>query len=187
MYDKHHLVLRIETTVSDVSFFKRHRKVEHRQGPSSRQLAPVKKSIYSLIIRARSCLAAAGDICSACPLSTKSAGVRALDRVSEDRRDEDRLIKGLNFFKRSEQALLRALQAPQFNIRGMRRVDLIAFVPNSSPVALSRQLNRIRRLGLIKRVAGAYRSYLTCLGRVAIAAPCCVTEMHIVPAPARAR
>src|SRR5271165_17388 len=188
MYDKHHLVLRIETTVNDVSFFKHHRKVEHRQGPSSRQLAPVKKSIYSLIDL--------GEILLGCcrrylqylsALDDHSAGVRALDRLSEDRRDEDRLIKGLNFFKRSEQALLRALQAPQFNIRGVRRADLIAFVPNSSPAALSRQLNRIRRLGLIKRVAGTYRYYLTCLGRGAIAAACCVTKMHIVPALARPR
>ena len=45
----------------------------------------------------------------------------------------------------------------------------------------------IRRPGLIKRVASAYRSYLTCLGRVAIAAAYCVTERHIVPALARAR
>src|SRR5580704_9571711 len=31
MYDKHGMVLRIETTTNDVSFFKHHRKVEHRQ------------------------------------------------------------------------------------------------------------------------------------------------------------
>jgi hypothetical protein len=49
MYDKFGSVLRIETTTNDVSFFKHHRKVEHRQGPPTRALAPVKKSIYSLI------------------------------------------------------------------------------------------------------------------------------------------
>ena len=49
MYDKHGIVLRIETTTNDVSFFKHHRKVEHRTGPATRELAPVKKSIYSLI------------------------------------------------------------------------------------------------------------------------------------------
>jgi hypothetical protein len=32
MYDKLGVVLRIETTTNDVSFFKHHRKVEHRQG-----------------------------------------------------------------------------------------------------------------------------------------------------------
>src|SRR5260370_30182587 len=49
MSDKYGCVLRIETTINDVSFFKHHRKVEHRQGPPTRVLAPVKKTIYSLI------------------------------------------------------------------------------------------------------------------------------------------
>jgi len=120
-------------------------------------------------------------------LDDHSAGVRALDRLSEDRRDEDRLIKGLNFFKRSEQALLRALQRPQFNIRGLRRVDLTAFVPGLSPAALSRQISRMRGLGLIKRVAGTYRYYPTRLGRAAIAAACSITEMRIIPTLAAAR
>jgi len=187
MYDKFHLVLRIETTANDVSFFKHHRKVEHRQGPSSRQLASVKKSIYSLIDLREillGCCRRYLQYLSA--LDDHSDGVRALDRLSEDRRDQDRPIKGLNFFKRSEQALLRALQAPQFNIRGLRRADLAALVPSLGPTALSRQLNRMRRLGLIKRVTGTYRYYLTRLGRGAIAAACCITEMHIIPALALA-
>jgi hypothetical protein len=49
MYDKFGCVLRIETTANDVSFFQHHRKVEHRDGPPTRALAPVKKTIYSLI------------------------------------------------------------------------------------------------------------------------------------------
>ena len=36
MYDKAGIVLRIETTTNDVSFFKHHRKVEHRNGPATR-------------------------------------------------------------------------------------------------------------------------------------------------------
>ena len=40
MYDKFHLVQRVETTANDVSFFKHHRRVEHRQGPSSRNWRP---------------------------------------------------------------------------------------------------------------------------------------------------
>ena len=42
MYDKFESVLRIETTTNDVSFFKHHRKVEHRQGPPTRAFAPSK-------------------------------------------------------------------------------------------------------------------------------------------------
>ncbi len=48
MYDKLGLVLRIETTVNNVSFFKHYRKVEHRDGTQSRKLAQMKKGIYSL-------------------------------------------------------------------------------------------------------------------------------------------
>jgi hypothetical protein len=41
MYDKFGIILRIETTTNDVSFFKHHRKVEHRQGPATRALAQI--------------------------------------------------------------------------------------------------------------------------------------------------
>ena len=188
MYDKFNLVLRIETTVNDVSFFKHHRKVDHRQGPSTRELASVKKSIYSLIDLRElllGCCRRYLEYLSA--LDDHSAGARALDRLSQDHRDQDRIIKGLNFFNCSEQALLRALHRPQFNIRGLRRADLAAFVPSLNPAALSRQLKRMRRLGLIKRVAATYRYYLTRLGRAAIAAACAITEMRIVPALTVAR
>jgi hypothetical protein len=49
MYDKSGIVRRIETTTNDVFFFKHHRKVKHRDSPPIRELAAVKKSIYSLI------------------------------------------------------------------------------------------------------------------------------------------
>ena len=40
MYDKFGCVLRIETTTNDVSFFKHHRKVEHRR-PTRIVVVPV--------------------------------------------------------------------------------------------------------------------------------------------------
>jgi hypothetical protein len=48
LYDKQALVLRIETTVNDVSFFSHHRQVEHRDGTKETKLAPMQKTIYSL-------------------------------------------------------------------------------------------------------------------------------------------
>jgi DNA-binding HxlR family transcriptional regulator len=47
---------------------------------------------------------------------------------------------------------------------------------------LSRQLARLRHLGVIKRVLGTYRYYLTRAGRAAIAAGRRVTEHTIIPA-----
>jgi hypothetical protein len=188
MYDKFARVLRLETTTNDVSFFKHHRKVEHRDRHSTRELAPLKKSIYSLIDLREillGCNRRYLEFLSA--IEDTSSGQRELTRLTEPQREGDRIIKGLNFFARTEQNLLRALQRPEFNIHGMRRANLTAFVPELSPSRLSRQLHRLRSLGLIKRVTRSYRYYLTRLGRSAIAAACSLTQFHIIPALAQAK
>jgi hypothetical protein len=188
MYDKFGRVLRLETTTNDVSFFKHHRKVEHRSGPSSREIAPLKKSIYSLIDLREillGCNRRYLEFLSA--LEDASSGERDLARLTEPRREGERTVKGLNFFEPTERRLLRALQRPEFNIHGMRRADLKAFVPDMSPSCLSRQLHRLRSLGLLKRVTRSYRYYLTRLGRGAIAAASCLTEFQIIPALAAAK
>ena len=183
MYDKFGCVLRIETTTNDVSFFKHHRKVEHRQGPATRALAPVKKTIYSLkdlreILfgcnrRYLAHLAALDDF---------SAGVRALDRLTKPRSVDGKSVKGINFFDPIDKALLHAMQNPRVNIAGIRRADLLALLDQLSPDRLSRQLRRLRDIGLIKRVTGTYRYYLTRIGRAATAALCRLTQSIIIPA-----
>jgi len=182
MYDKFARILRLETTTNDVSFFKHHRKVEHDDGTSTRELAPLKKSIYSLI-DLREILAGCNrrylEFLSA--LEDTASGARDLAKLTEAQHEGERTIKGLNFFERSEQALLRALQRPEFNIHGVRRADVKPYV-GLSDSALSRQLHRLRALGLIKRVTRSYRYYLTRLGRAAIAAACSLTQFYIVPA-----
>jgi len=50
IYNKCKRILRIETTINDVSIFNHHRKVEYRNATSTRELASLKKSIYSLIL-----------------------------------------------------------------------------------------------------------------------------------------
>lgn len=182
MYDKFGCVLRIETTTNDVSFFKHHRKVEHRQGPPTRALAPVKKSIYSLIDLREvlfGCNRRYLEHLSA--LDDFSAGVRALDRLTRPRTVDNKTVKGINFFDPTDNALLHALQDPRVNIAGVRRADLLPLPDQLSPDRLSRQLRRMRDIGVIKRVTGTYRYYLTRMGRAATAAICRVTESIIVP------
>jgi hypothetical protein len=183
MYDKFGLVLRLETTTNDVSFFKHHRKVEHRDKPATRQLAPVKKSIYSLHdLR---------DILLGCnkrylaflsTLDDFSAGVRALNKVTRPRSAKGKSVKPINFFSPTDQSLLRALLRPGFNIAGVRRSDLVSLVAELSPSALSRHLARLRHIGIIRRINGTYRYYLTRIGRAAVAAGCYLTENILVPA-----
>src|ERR1700746_3304028 len=183
IYDKFGLVLRIETTTNDVSAFKHYRKVEHRQSPTTRALVPVRKTIYSLKDLREillSCNRRYLEYLSS--LDDFSASIRALDRLTQPRPVKGRNLKGLNFFSRAEQTLLAALQRPGFNIAGLRRADLLPIFTQCSPATLSRQLARLRQLGVIKRVTGTYRYYLPRAGRAAIAAGRRLTEQTIIPA-----
>ena len=182
MYDKCGIVLRIEVTCNDVSFFKHHRKVEHRDRPPTRDLAPVKKSIYSLIDLREIFLGCNQRyLAHLSSLDDFSAGVRALDRLTKPRLLDGSTIKGVNFFDPSDAALLRALQNPRVNIAGIRRAHLLPAMAMLSPGRLSRQLRRLRRLGVIKRVTGTYRYYLTKAGRAATAAAARLTRAMVVP------
>ena len=176
-------MLRIETTTNDVSFFKHHRKVEHRKRPPARGLAPVKKSIYSLIDLREILLGCNRRyLTHLSALDDFSAGVRALDRLTKPRQVEEKTVKGINFFEPGDAALLHALQNPRVNIAGIRRGDLLGELEMFSPSRLSRHLRRLRDLGVIKRVAGTYRYYLTKAGRAAIAAAERLTAATIIPA-----
>lgn len=116
-------------------------------------------------------------------LDDPTAGERDLQRLSHPRVGSDPSLKGLNFFNPVDHKLLRTLQCGEFNIHGWRRADLLARL-DISPSAMSRQLRRLRLLGLIKKVSHTYRYYLTQLGRAAIAAACSLTRFSIVPAMA---
>ena len=182
MYDKVGCVLRIETTTNDVSFFKHHRKVEHRQGPATYGLAPVKKSIYSLIDLREILLGCNRRyVAHLSALDDFSAGVRALERVTKPRAVGEKTVKGINFFEAGDSALLHALQNPKVNIAGIRRSDLLPELEMFSPNRLSRHLRRMLDLGVIKRVTGTYRYYLTKTGRAATAAAERLTQAVIVP------
>ena len=188
MYDKYGCVLRIETTTNDVSFFKHHRKVEHRQGPPTRVLAPVKKTIYSLIDLREIMLGCNRRyLAHLAALDDFSAGVRALNRLTKprSRRAEDPQGNQLLRPGRSCLAARATKPAGQHRRHPPRRPEALRGTPHR--LWLSRQLRRLRDLGVIKRVAGTYRYYLTRIGRAAIAAACSVTQFRIIPALALAR
>jgi hypothetical protein len=91
----------------DVSSFKHHRKVEHRKGPTTRDLAPVKKTIYSLPDLREillGCNRRYFTFLSA--LDDFSAGARAFDRLTTPHVVAGKTVKGINFFNPMEQRLL---------------------------------------------------------------------------------
>jgi len=102
--------------------------------------------------------------------------------VTRPRLVDGKSVKPINFFNRIEQRVLRALQSPASTIAGLRRADLITGLTDVSPSALSRYIARLRKLGLLKRIHGTYRYYLTKIGRAAVAACSHITENVLIPA-----
>ena len=148
MYDKYGIVLRIETTTNDVSFFKHHRKVEHRQGPPTRELAPVKKSIYSLIDLREILLGCNRRyLAHLSALDDFSAGVRALDRLTKPREVDGKTVKGINFFEPGDKRPAARLagpagqhrrHSPRRLVAGPRHVLADPAVAPAAPVARHR-------------------------------------------------
>ena len=69
---------------------------------------------------------------------------------------------------------MHALQNPRANIAGIRRSQLLPHLGMFSPT-------RLLDLGVIKRVTGTYRYYLTKAGRAATAAAERIIETVVVP------
>ena len=182
MYDKFGCVLRIETTVNDVSFFKHHRTVEHRDGHKSFELAPLKKSIYSLS-DLRELLLAANQryLAFVSQLSDPSGGHSALKHLAEPSVQNGRTYRGFNFFHATDECVLGTIARGEFAISGLRRNDLRQHLPQFSDSQLSRLLKRLRVHGLIKRVGHTYKHYLTAFGRRVIATALKLKHLVIIP------
>jgi hypothetical protein len=186
MYDKFGLVLRIETTVNDVSFFKHHRMVEQRDGTTTFKLAPLKKNIYSLK-DLRGLLSASNrrylEFISA--LEDPSVGTKALQKVSLPVTENGRTYRGFNFFSADDDLVLSSIVRGEYTISGMRNSNLQSYLPDKKPAWISRCLKRLRVHGLIKRVGRTYKYYLTDLGRRAVLTGLKLREMFIIPALAQ--
>ena len=186
MYDKQSLVLRIETTVNDVTFFKHHRKVEHRKGPSEIKLAPMQKTIYSLPAL-RELLAAANQryLGFLSELVDPSAGTARVQKIAEPVRKNDRTYRGFNFFHKDDLALFRAIIRGEFQISGFQNASLRRFLPGLSGPQVSRLLKRLRLHGLIKKIGHTYKYYLTQLGKQATLTALKMRELVIIPSMAQ--
>ena len=182
MYDKFGRVLRIETTVNDVTIFKHHRMVEHRDGTQSMKIAPVKKNIYSLGIMAK-LMAAANrrylDFLAA--LDDPSDGARKLPKVSESVRRKGRSHRGFNLFQAEDLAVFLAIARGEFAITGFRNLDLRRHLEKNGR-QVSRILKRLRLHGIIKIVGKRYKYYLTRLGRSVVSCALQLREHLVIPA-----
>jgi len=181
MYDKHGIVLRVETTSNDVTFFKHHRKVEHRDGTTSRKVAPLRKSIYSLI-DLRELLVAANmrylEFIAA--IDDPTSAIHDLDKTSRPTKKNGRSYRGFNMFSQTDLNLFRAIVEGGTNVSGFRNRDLQTRLGMSAR-QITAILKRLREHGLVKKVAKSFKYYLTALGRRVIIAGLKLREMALIP------
>jgi hypothetical protein len=181
MYDKLGRVLRIETTVNDVSFFQHHRRVEHRDGTFTMKVAPVKKTIYSLPALAELLEAANRRYLEfLASLDDPTAGMRELDRLGRRVHDGRRTHRGFNLFDGDDLKLFEILLRGEYLIRGFQNRHLQQALDRTSG-QVSRILKRLRTHGVVKKARGTYRYYLTKLGRGLLALALKLRRFYVVP------
>lgn len=184
LYDKFSHILRVETTTNDVSFFKHHRKVEHREGGFSMKDAPVKKTIHSLGI-VRELLDASNwrYISFISRLEDDSSGRKELGKVTRKVEDASgRAHRGINFFLKEDLELALAVLRPEHLISGVTTRLLRRLLPDWKGSRISRAIRRLREHGLLKKIGGMFKYYVTQVGAKVFTAAMRIREHEIIPA-----
>jgi hypothetical protein len=182
MYDKFGIVLRIEVTVNDVSFFQQYRQVHHRDGTQTTKWAPMKKTIYSLPALREVALAANRRYLKfISEVETPEVGVEKLHQLAETQTENNRRYKGFNLFMEEDTHLFRSLLRGEFTITGFTNKNLRQFLPHQNSGQVTRLLRRLRAHGLIKKVGRRYKYYLTEFGRHVALMALKLREMVVIP------
>jgi len=182
MYDKFGIILRIEVTVNDVSFFKHYRGVRHRNGERESKWAPMKKTLYSLaplqeLLRGsnRRYLEFISRI------ETPHVGVKLLNDLTRTMVENNHGYKGFNLLAESDAAFLRLLLRGEFAIHGFTCRDLRPLLPNKTAGQLGRLIKRLRVHRLIKKIGRTYKYYLTKIGAAVAVMAVKLRELYVIP------
>jgi hypothetical protein len=187
MYDKQSIVLRIETTINDVSFINHYRTVEHRDGTEERKIAPMKKSIYSLPDLQAFCQAANRRYIEFLwQLDDPTPGLKKVEKISEPVEHNERSYRGFNLFSGDDLDMLIAIVRGEFAMTGLRNAWLRKVIPHLTGAQVSRLLKRLFLHGLIKKAGRSYKYHLTTLGRQVCASALKLRELVVIPSLATA-
>ncbi|MCH8243225.1 MAG: MarR family transcriptional regulator [Planctomycetes bacterium] len=187
--DKFGRIRRMETTVNDVGFFRHYRRVEHRDGTSSRKQAPVQKTIDSLPVLRELCSAANRRYLQfVSTLQDPSHGVKKMRKIAQPVRAAGRdhpsggARRGFNLLDPRDEDLFQVVARGEHHISGFTNRSLPTVLTHKTSSQISRLLKRLRTHGLIKKIGRTYKYYLTKLGQAAIVAALKLRETLIVPA-----
>lgn len=183
MYDKRGIVLRIETTCNDVSFFRHYRTVIHRNGEHSAAVAPMRKALYNLAVELPRIMGACNRryLQFVSSLEEPTADTKALDKLTASVKRDGRTYRGFNFFLAEDRSLFEVLLRGEFNLGGLRNRDLRQRLPKLSPSQISHRIKRLRVHGVLKKVARSYNYHLTAFGRRVLATALRLQQTVVLP------
>lgn len=182
LYDKFGIMLRIETTTYDVSFFEHYRKVEHRDGTYETKVAHMKKGIYSLVPLKDIVFRSNGRYLEfISTLDDNRVGSVNLNKISKNVTEKNHTYKGFNFFNDDDQQIFLTIARGEFNIRGFQNKNLRTKLTEKTTSQICRIIKRLRVHGLIRKITHSYKYHLTTLGRKVIALGLKLKELVIIP------
>ena len=180
MYDKFGKVLRIETTVNNLNFFRTRRTVDKRDGTHEENIAPMRKSIFSLT-QLRSLLFDCNKryIDFIASIDDPTTGQKNLEKVTNNIVQNGRRYRGLNFFEKEDQKLLSVINDPKYYITGLSNKSIREKYKSKSTGQISRLLKNLRVHGVIKKIPNQYKYFVTRLGKAIINAGIEITAIMI--------
>lgn len=186
MYDKFGIVLRIETTVNDVTFFKHYREVYRRDGTIETKLAKMRKNIYSLNPLQEQMFASNRRYLHfISEVETPQVGVKKLTKITKTKTDKNHRYKGFNLLSDEDTQLFRLLARGEFMISGFKNQSLRKLMPAKTSAQISQFLKRLRVHGIIRKIPGTYKYYLSKLGRQIVTMALKLREIFIIPTLAK--
>jgi len=105
---------------------------------------------------------------------------RDLDKLSRPVRRKGRSFRGFNLFSGPDLELFRAIIEGGTNVSGFCNRDLQESLSMTGR-QVTTMLRRLREHGLVKKIGGTFKYYLTAFGRRATATGLKLREMAVIP------
>jgi len=182
MYDKAGLVLRVETTVNDVGFFRHYREVEHKDGSVEKKFARMQKTIYSFgALRECMCGSNRRYLAFVSELVDPCVGILDAEKLSSPVKLDGRSVSGFNLFSKSDLDVIVGLVRGEGVVGGITNKLLRGVLVGRGSAWVSRVLRRLRLHGLIRKVPHCFKYYLTGFGRRVLLAGLKLREFVVIP------
>jgi hypothetical protein len=170
-YHKLRNLLRIETTSRDQRKISAIKTTHHKNGTASTGKRPLSRSIFDLPLYTAFANQANQRFSQRLEVIwDRTISRKPLDNLCHPVMVKGKSCKGFNFFDPKDRSVMAAIHDPVFDIKGVKRSNLIKAIPGLTPSQASYYLKRLRHHQLVKKEHRSHSYTLTYEGRRALTA-----------------